>query len=193
MPDWFCLTLQLEGNQVTDQPIALARRSNFIAWIAVAIAVIVADQITKWAIIEWVSLYDRVPINSFMNLTHQRNSGAAFSFLAGAGGWQRWFFVVLATVVSGVIAGWLWRIRRDGPVMLAAGLALVLGGAIGNLIDRARLGYVTDFIQVWFGGWAFPSFNVADSAITVGAAFLIIDALFLSGRAKKAEPEKKAL
>jgi signal peptidase II len=178
---------------VTDQPIPLARRSNFIAWIAVAIAVIVADQITKWAIIEWVSLYDRVPINSFINLTHQRNSGAAFSFLAGAGGWQRWFFVVLATVVSGVIAGWLWRIRRDGPVMLAAGLALVLGGAIGNLIDRARLGYVTDFIQVWFGGWAFPSFNVADSAITVGAAFLIIDALFLSGRTKKTEPDKKGL
>jgi signal peptidase II len=78
-------------------------------------------------------------------------------------------------------------------MMLAAGLALVLGGAIGNLIDRVRLGYVTDFIQVWFGGWAFPSFNVADSAITVGAAFLIIDALFLSGRTKKAAIEKKEL
>ena len=178
---------------MTDQPNPVARRSSFIAWIAVAIAVIIADQLTKWAIIEWVSLYDTVPINSFMNLTHQRNTGAAFSFLAGAGGWQRWFFVVLATVVSGVIAAWIWQVRRDGPMMLAAGLALVLGGAIGNLIDRVRLGYVTDFIQVWFGGWAFPSFNVADSAITVGAAFLIIDALFLSGRTKKAAIEKKEL
>jgi signal peptidase II len=127
-------------------------------------------------------LYGRVPINSFINITHQQNSGAAFSFLAGAGGWQRWFFVVLATVISAVIVVWLWRIRKEGPLVLMAALSLVLGGAVGNLIDRARLGYVTDFIQVWFGNWAFPSFNVADSAISVGAALLIIDALFLSGR-----------
>lgn len=155
---------------------------RFIAWIVVALLVVAADQGSKWAIIEWVQLYDKVPLNSFMNFTHQRNTGAAFSFLAGAGGWQRWFFVVLASVVSAVIAGWLWRIRSEGPSVLMAGLAFVLGGAIGNLIDRARLGYVTDFIQVWFGNWAFPSFNVADSAISVGAALLIIDALFLSGK-----------
>ena len=153
---------------------------GYITWISVALAVVLADQATKWAIVEWVELYGKVPLNSFMNLTHQQNSGAAFSFLAGAGGWQRWFFVVLATVVSVVIAVWLFRIRKDGPIVLMAGLSLVLGGAIGNLIDRARLGYVTDFIQVWFGSWAFPSFNVADAAISVGAAFLIIDALFLS-------------
>ena len=155
---------------------------RFIAWMVVAMFVVAADQATKWAIVEWVELYDKVPINSFVNLTHQQNSGAAFSFLAGASGWQRWFFVVLATLVSAVIAVWLWRIRREGPLVLMAGLSLVLGGAIGNLIDRARLGYVTDFIQVWFGNWAFPSFNVADSAISVGAALLIIDALFLSGK-----------
>ena len=141
---------------------------------------VAADQATKWAIVEWVELYGKVPLNSFMNLTHQQNTGAAFSFLAGAGGWQRWFFVVLATAVSGVIVGWLWQSRKQGPVVLMAGLGLVLGGAVGNLIDRARLGYVTDFIQVWFGNWAFPSFNVADAAISVGAALLIIDALFLS-------------
>ena len=155
---------------------------RFFAWISVAVLVIAADQATKWAIIEWVPLYGKVPINSFLNLTHQQNSGAAFSFLAGASGWQRWFFVVLASVVSAVIVAWLWRIRREGPIVLTAGLSLVLAGAIGNLIDRARLGYVTDFIQVWFGNWAFPSFNVADSAITVGAALLIIDALFLQKR-----------
>ena len=155
---------------------------RYIAWMVVALFVVIADQATKWAIVEWVDLYSRVPINSFLNLTHQRNTGAAFSFLAGAGGWQRWFFVVLASVVSIVIAVWLWRLRTEGPLVLMAGLSLVLGGAIGNLVDRIRLGYVTDFIQVWFGNWAFPSFNVADSAISVGAALLIIDALFLTGR-----------
>jgi signal peptidase II len=155
---------------------------KFIAWAVVSILVVAADQATKWAIIEWVDLYGKVPLNDFMNLTHQRNPGAAFSFLANAGGWQRWFFISLGVVVSAVIAIWLFRIRKDGPVVLMAGLSLLLGGAIGNLIDRIRLGYVTDFIQVWFGNWAFPSFNVADSAITVGAALLIIDALFFSGK-----------
>ena len=123
-----------------------ANRSTrrYIAWMVVAMLVVIADQGTKWAIVEWVDLYGRVPINSFINLTHQQNSGAAFSFLAGAGGWQRWFFVVLATIVSAVIAVWLWRIRTEGPLVLMAGLSLVLGGAVGNLIDRARLGYVTD-------------------------------------------------
>ena len=165
----------------TTQDIGLAI-GRFIAWMVVATVIVVADQATKWAIIEWVPLYDRVPINDFVNLTHQKNTGAAFSFLADAGGWQRWFFVVLATIVSVVIAVWIWRIRKEGQVLLSIGLSLVLGGAVGNLIDRVRLGYVTDFIQVWFGSWAFPSFNVADAGISVGAAFLIIDALFFSGR-----------
>ncbi|MDH4316123.1 MAG: signal peptidase II, partial [Gammaproteobacteria bacterium] len=91
-----------------------------------------------------------------------------------------------ATAVSGFIAAWLWRLRDEGQYILSAGLALVLGGAVGNLIDRVRLGHVIDFIQVWFGNWPFPSFNVADAAISVGAAFLIIDALFISGRQQKA-------
>jgi len=156
--------------------------TRFIAWMSVAMLVVLADQVTKWAIVEWVTLYERIPLNSFINLTHQRNTGAAFSFLADAGGWQRWFFVTLATGVSIAIAVWLWRIRHEGQAVLAAGLALVLGGAVGNLIDRITLGYVTDFIQVWFGNWAFPSFNIADAGISVGAALLIIDALFFSGR-----------
>lgn len=156
------------------------RNSRFVTWLLVAFFVVIADQLTKWAIIEWVSLYEKIPVNSFINLTHQRNTGAAFSFLADAGGWQRWFFVVLASGVSVMIGVWLWRIRHEGPAILAAGLALVLGGAIGNLIDRVLLGYVTDFIQVWFGDWAFPSFNVADAGISVGAALLIIDAIFFS-------------
>ena len=165
---------------MTETPDRGTRR--FIAWLVIAMLVVIVDQVTKWGIIHWLDLYDKEVITSFINLTHQQNSGAAFSFLAGASGWQRWFFVVLATTVSVVIAVWLWRIRTEGPLVLMAGLSLVLGGAVGNLIDRARLGYVTDFIQVWFGNWAFPSFNVADSAISVGAALLIIDALFLSGK-----------
>ena len=160
--------------------------ARFVTWMVVAIVVVIADQLTKWAIVEWVALYDKIPLNSFINLTHQKNSGAAFSFLADAGGWQRWFFVVLATGVSLVIAVWLWRIRNDGQTVLSAGLALVLGGAVGNLIDRVLLGHVTDFIQVWFGSWAFPSFNIADAGISVGAAFLIIDAIFFSGREERA-------
>jgi len=156
--------------------------TRFYAWMSVASLVVIVDLVTKWAITEWVTLYEKIPLNSFINLTHHRNTGAAFSFLADAGGWQRWFFVLLATAVSGAIGVWLWRIRNEGQALLAAGLALVLGGAIGNLIDRIAFGYVTDFIQVWFGNWAFPSFNIADAGISVGAALLIIDALFFSGR-----------
>lgn len=152
----------------------------------VAIVVVIADQLTKWAIVEWVPLYDKVPLNSFLNITHQKNPGAAWSFLADAGGWQRWFFIALSSIVSVVIAVWLWRIRTDGLAVLGAGLALVLGGAIGNLIDRILLGHVTDFIQVLFGSWAFPSFNVADAGISVGAALLIIDAIFFSGKEERA-------
>ena len=154
--------------------------ARFVAWMVVAMAIVLADQLTKWAIIQWVPLYDRVPVNFFINLTHQQNTGAAFSFLANAGGWQRWFFVVLATIVSAVIAVWIWRVRSEGQNLLSAGLALILGGAIGNLVDRILHGYVTDFVQVWFGDWAFPSFNVADAGISVGAALLIIDALFFA-------------
>ncbi|MEM9690422.1 MAG: signal peptidase II [Pseudomonadota bacterium] len=152
-------------------------RKRFIHWMIIAVVIVALDQATKWAIVEWVPLYGRVPINDFFNLTHQRNFGAAFSFLAEAGGWQRWFFITLALVVSVVLVVWSWKERQVGSTMLVAGLALVLGGAVGNLIDRVVLGYVTDFIQVWFGSWAFPSFNVADSAISIGAVLLILDSI----------------
>lgn len=164
--------------------------SRFYTWTAIAALLVIADQVTKWAVVKWIALYEKIPVNSFINLTHHKNPGAAWSFLADAGGWQRWFFIALASVVSVVLIVWLWRIRNERQAILSAGLALVLGGAIGNLIDRVVSGEVTDFIQVLFGSWAFPSFNVADAGITVGAAFLIIDALFFSGReqGKKVEP-----
>jgi signal peptidase II len=156
--------------------------ATFSLWITISTVIVVLDQLTKWAIVKWVPLYDKIPVNSFINITHQRNTGAAFSFLADASGWQRWFFVTLAAAVSTYIVYWLWRIRLDGQTLLSVGLALVLGGAIGNVVDRLLHGSVVDFIQVLIGGWPFPSFNIADSAITVGAAFLIIDALFFSSR-----------
>ena len=160
-------------------------RASFALWMILAALVIVLDQLTKWMIVKWVPMYDKIPVNSFINITHQRNTGAAFSFLADASGWQRWFFVTLAVAVSGYIIWWLWKIRTERLVILSAGLALVLGGAIGNVIDRLALGSVVDFIQVYIAGWPFPSFNIADSAITVGAVFLIIDALFFSGKAEQ--------
>lgn len=160
-----------------------------VKWLALAVLLVLLDQLTKYLAVKTIDPNTSVPLLPFLSLVLTYNTGAAFSFLAGAGGWQRWFFVVLASVVSAVLIVWLWRIRASGMVMLSAGLTLVLGGAIGNLIDRIRMGYVTDFIQVWFGNWAFPSFNVADSAITVGAALLIIDSLFLSGN-EKAAPEE---
>jgi signal peptidase II len=154
----------------------------YALWIVTASVLVGLDQLTKLAIIRWVGLYEKIPITSFINITHHQNTGAAFSFLADAGGWQRWFFTGLAGVVSVVIAVWLFRLRNERQFVLSSGLALVLGGAIGNLIDRIRLGYVTDFIQVLIVDWPFPSFNVADAAISVGAALLIVDALFFSGR-----------
>ena len=159
---------------------------SFSIWMSLTVVVVLLDQVTKWAILKWVPLYDKIPINSFINITHQENRGAAFSFLADAGGWQRWFFIILAVSVSTVIAVWLWRIRNSGQAILSAGLALVLGGAVGNVIDRIRLGHVIDFIQVLIVNWPFPSFNIADSAITAGAALLIIDALFFSGKEAQA-------
>jgi signal peptidase II len=130
-------------------------------------------------------LYGKIPINRFINITHQENRGAAFSFLADASGWQRWFFITLAVSISSVIVVWLWRLRMTGQTVLSLGLSLVLGGAIGNVVDRVILGHVIDFIQIFINGWPFPTFNVADSSITVGAILLIIDSLFLSEKNAK--------
>jgi signal peptidase II len=114
------------------------------------------------------------------------NSGAAFSFLAGAGGWQRWFLLILALVISAVLVGWMRKLKEDER-LTAIGLAMILGGAIGNVIDRALLGHVIDFIQVWLGSYPWPAFNLADSFITVGAALLIGSGLF----EKKKESETR--
>ena len=114
---------------------------RFAIWMILALIVVIADQVTKWAIVEYVELYAKVPLYDFINLTHQRNYGAAFSFLADAGGWQRWCFVTLATAVSIFIAVWIYKIRHEGPMILAAGLSLVLGGAaVGTALVEVGVG-----------------------------------------------------
>ena len=143
----------------------------------IVVVIFFLDQWTKNWIIENLSLYEKISISNFFNLTHQQNTGAAFSFLAEAGGWQRWFLSIVAMIVSGYIAYWLYELRNSTQWFLIYGLSLVLGGALGNVFDRIRLGYVTDFLQVFIGSWPFPSFNIADAAITIGAIFIIIDAI----------------
>lgn len=145
-------------------------------WLWIALAVLLLDQWTKGLVSGSLRLYEQIEVLPFFNITLAYNEGAAFSFLAGAGGWQRWFFTLVALVASVVILIWLVR-GRDGPAVAAA-LSLILGGALGNLWDRIALGHVVDFLDFHWAGWHFPAFNVADSAITVGAALIIIDMLF---------------
>jgi signal peptidase II len=148
-------------------------------------AVVVAlDQLTKQLADRYLSAYDPLPVMPSFNLTLSFNPGAAFSFLADAGGWQRWFFTVLAIGVSAAIVVWLRRIT-PGEWRLGVGLALILGGAVGNVIDRLIYGHVIDFIDVYYGDWHWPAFNIADSAITVGAAFLIVDSLLGGSRRRQ--------
>ena len=126
-----------------------------------------------------------MPVFSWFNLTLQHNTGAAFSFLHDAGGWQRWFFAGVAVAISGALAVWLYRMPR-GQWLLALGLGLILGGALGNLWDRLALGYVVDFISVHYGGRYFPAFNLADSAISVGAAAMLLDTFTNRGQVNEA-------
>ena len=145
-------------------------------WYILAIAVIVLDQISKHWVSAALTYGEPVVFTPFFNFTLLHNPGAAFSFLSDAGGWQRWFFTVVAAVVSVVLVIWLARVSEKRYEALA--LALILGGAIGNLYDRVVLGYVVDFIVVHYQDYYWPAFNIADSAITVGAALLILDMLF---------------
>jgi signal peptidase II len=150
------------------------RSAQWWRWLAVSAAVLVADQLSKAAIVATIREGDGWAITGFMSLVLTYNTGAAFSFLAGASGWQRWLFALIAVVAAIVVVTLL---RRGGSALYCAGLALILGGAMGNLYDRLALGKVVDFLLFHYAGWAYPAFNVADSAITVGAALLIFDSL----------------
>lgn len=145
-----------------------------LVWLWLSALVIFVDQVTKRVIDSAMQLHQTIELIPYFQLTYMRNQGAAFSFLSGAGGWQRWFFIGLAIVASIFIFVWLRKLdpsrRRE-----AVAWALVLGGALGNLIDRILYGYVIDFLDVYVGDWHWPAFNVADSAITVGVALLLLD------------------
>lgn len=155
-----------------------------LIWIWLSVLVIVIDQISKRVVDTSMHLYQTIELLPYFQLTYLRNQGAAFSFLSGAGGWQRWFFIGLAVVASILICFWMKKLessqRRE-----AIAWALVLGGALGNLIDRILYGYVIDFLDVFYGNWHWPAFNVADSAITVGVILLLADS-FLPSRQENA-------
>lgn len=145
-------------------------------WYSLALLIIVLDQVTKGMAEQYLEYGRPVVLTSWFNLTLQYNPGAAFSFLSDAGGWQRYFFSAIAVVISAVLVVWLYRLPT-GQRLLPLSLALILGGAIGNLWDRVALGHVVDFISVHYGGYFFPAFNIADSAITVGAVLMILDSV----------------
>jgi signal peptidase II len=155
-------------------------------WMLLSMLVIVADQLSKSWIVGHYSEFEYSTLLPVLDITLMHNVGAAFSFLANASGWQRWFFIALALGVSAGIAFWLCRLPPNAHRLTSAGLAFVLGGALGNVIDRIRIGSVVDFIHFHWEGAYFPAFNVADSAITVGAGFLLLDALRDSWRKPQA-------
>ena len=142
-------------------------------WLGLALILLIADQFTKVLIVGFYHLGDATQVTSFFNVVRVHNRGAAFSFLANESGWQRWFFTAIGIVAAGVIS-WLLK-AHAGQKLFAFALACILGGAIGNVIDRVLYGYVVDFLDFHWAGWHFPAFNIADSAITVGAACLILD------------------
>lgn len=153
-------------------------------WLWLSALVIVLDQVTKHWMLASFRPGEELPVTPFASLVLAFNRGAAFSFLAREGGWQRWLFALIAVVAC---AAMLWLMRRGGRALFCAGLALIIGGALGNLYDRLVLGHVVDFLLLHYRGWYYPAFNVADSAITVGAAALILDS-FRERRPREASP-----
>lgn len=152
-----------------------ANSGGMLQWLGLAALILIADQLTKVLILGAFQLGDSTPVTSFFNVVRAHNSGAAFSFLAGASGWQRWFFTALGVLAALII---LWMLKSHaGQKLFAFSLACILGGAIGNVIDRVLYGYVVDFLDFHWRGWHFPAFNIADSAITIGALCLILDEL----------------
>jgi signal peptidase II len=147
--------------------------SRALPWFAISAAIIIADQLTKWLVLSRFAPGERLEVTGFFNLVLVFNKGAAFSFLADAPGWQTPLLVAFAFGAAILVTVLL--VRSPGRRLLSAGLALILGGALGNVIDRLRLGHVVDFVDLHAAGWHWPAFNVADSAITVGAVLLIVD------------------
>jgi len=152
-----------------------ASAGGWLPWLGLSLAIFIADQFTKVLILGYYRLGDSTYVTSFFNVVRAHNTGAAFSFLAGASGWQRWFFTAVG-IAAAVFIVWMLR-SHAGQKLFSFAMACILGGAIGNVVDRLLHGYVVDFVQLHWRGWYFPAFNVADSAITIGAACLILDEL----------------
>ncbi|MBT8150321.1 MAG: lipoprotein signal peptidase [Gammaproteobacteria bacterium] len=148
-------------------------------WYLFAIALVAIDQLSKYLVQANFELYERLPLLPLLDFTLVYNEGAAWSFLSDAGGWQRWLFTAISSVVSVVLVIWIARTAVN-ETLLCFALAAILGGAVGNLIDRVMLGKVVDFVLVYYKDWYFPAFNVADAAITVGAAAMLLD-IFVGG------------
>lgn len=160
-------------------------QANGWRWLPLTLGVIVLDQATKLWIVQHFRLYESFRVLPVLDITLMFNTGAAFSFLSTGSGWQKWLFIGLAVVVSAAIVVWLKRLRSRSQALLCCSLALILAGALGNVIDRLRIGHVVDFIAAHWGPAYFPAFNVADSAITIGAAILLLDTWLESRSAKK--------
>jgi signal peptidase II len=156
-----------------------------LKWLWLTLLAVLLDQGSKLAIDASMQLYESIPVSPFFNLTYVHNPGAAFSFLSEAGGWQRWFFSGLALTISIGITIWLAKLQKH-ETLLAAALSLILGGAIGNLVDRVAYGYVIDFIDVYYGNAHFPAFNIADAAINLGVFLMLAESFGWFGTAKKA-------
>jgi signal peptidase II len=156
--------------------------ASLLPWLGLALILLIADQFTKVLILGYYQLGDATYVSSFFNVVRVHNTGAAFSFLASASGWQRWFFTAIGIAAALFI---LWMLKSHaGQRLFSFALACILGGAVGNVIDRTLHGYVVDFLDFHYAGWHFPAFNVADSAITVGAICLVLDELLRVRNAK---------
>jgi signal peptidase II len=165
-------------------------KESGIRWLWIAALVIIVDQLTKLWIENNMVLGESIYVLPVFNIVRAHNPGAAFSFLADAGGWQRWAFSIFAIGASIAFVYWLRAVSIATQALLACGLALILGGAVGNVIDRVEHGFVVDFLQVHWGGAYFPAFNVADSAISIGAVLVVLDVVLESVREKRAKKEK---
>ncbi|MGH8242681.1 MAG: signal peptidase II [Steroidobacteraceae bacterium] len=157
-----------------------------LVWLWLSAVVVALDQLTKWYVVGRFQLYEILPVGPFLDLTRLHNEGAAFSLLHDAGGWQRWFFLALAAAIAVAIVAWLRSLPARGQYWLTIGLALILGGAVGNAYDRTVHGYVVDYLHFHWGDAYFPAFNVADIGITTGAIMLIVDALLSTRRGRAA-------
>ena len=162
-----------------------SRSYSYWIWLLAVFAIIFVDQYSKFLVVERLNLFDRLTLTAFLDFTRLHNTGAAFSIFASDSGWQRWPLTLISAGVGTTLIGWLVRNAAKSPVLLNTAFAMIAGGAIGNLIDRLNQGYVVDFILFHIGQWHYPTFNVADSCITIGLILFLIETYRSSKRAKK--------